>query len=264
MRQVKQDPDARKARTTLLMQQLRPVLEFLGYGNPRAPVWFVGLEEGLPVGADVAAHLLVRSTFPRFLDCATAHMALGIHNLHGLADSAVIVQSTWRQMSYLMLALSGMTEEGAGRRVADYQANLLGAKGGQSLLVELMPLPRSRQNSWPYAELFGDVWENNRDYQQAVWPLRRDALRSALERYAPKLVVCYGGGALASRRFDELMAPDVLKNLHDTTFRIAYRRGRVVLHVPHFSQRSGAFPRDEFLCCSMAAALIADMQLPLL
>lgn len=244
------------------MQQLRPVLQFLGYGNPRALVWFVGLEEGLPVGADVAAHLLVRSAFPKVLDCATAHRALGIHNLHGLEGATVSVQSTWRQMSYLMLALSGMTEEGA-RRVADYQANHLGAKGGQSFLVELMPLPRSRQISWPYAELFDDVWANNREYQQAVWPLRRDALRSALERYAPKLVVCYGGGPLATKRFEELVAPDVLEHLPDTTFRIAYRRGRVVLHVPHFSQRIGAFPRDQFLCFSMAAALIAGMRLPL-
>lgn len=130
-------------------KRLERVLSFIGYGNPNAPVWFIGQEEGIPDDAGAREHLKTRATFTQYMDCRTAHAALGIHHLHGLEGTPVKVQRTWLLMSQLMLCIQGKSL--SRKAIAEYQARSLGASDGSTLLAELMPLPKTRLSSCPLA-----------------------------------------------------------------------------------------------------------------
>jgi len=54
------------------------ILGFLGYGNPRASLWFIGLEEGLGEmnDSDIVANLSARGRFSEVMDLSDAHLSL--------------------------------------------------------------------------------------------------------------------------------------------------------------------------------------------
>lgn len=235
--------------------ELEGVFSFLGFGNPHGPVWFIGQEERLPQAADPAQQLLVRSLFPKTVSCHEAHAALGINHLHGIRGGPVVVQSTWRQMSYLMLCLRG--EQLTPDNVRQYQADVLGSPSGATLLTELLPLPKPSARAWPYGELLAGVYNSAADYQAQVWPLRRELLRDALTLYRPKLVVCYGS---PQDRFKELFTGARFFAVDGTAFVAAHHAGRSMLLVPHFSQWYGAFPTTGFLNCAIGAAVLAGIK----
>jgi hypothetical protein len=77
------------------------------------------------------------------LDCAEAHKLLGIEKHHW---GRKIIQRTWRGMCYIMLGLEEkrITPDS----IRNYQADLLGRIGGNTLLVELMPIPKPALGQW--------------------------------------------------------------------------------------------------------------------
>lgn len=152
---------------------MRNLLNFLGYGNPKASVWFIGQEERLAANADVGKQLLIRSLFPSVIDCAIAHAALEISRHHRSNGEPVHVQRTWRAMCHLMLCLSG--QELTKANVVEYQVSHLGATAGDTLLTELMPLPRENSRAWPYSELLTEDYSGAKDYDEKVWKAKDSA-----------------------------------------------------------------------------------------
>jgi hypothetical protein len=155
---------------------------FIGYGNLAAPTWFLGMEEA---GAGGAA-LRTRVNFDSVEDCADAHLALGITKHHWGSRT---IQSTWRGMCYVMLALDNRSK---GREdIRRYQAEMLGRNTGSTLLVELMPIPRPRLGWWEYGGLIPQ-FSSAESYVYEVKPWRIQYIRNLYLQRRPSLVIAYG------------------------------------------------------------------------
>jgi hypothetical protein len=59
----------------LTVEQINRIVGFLCYGNPAAPVWLVGIEEGLGNmnSADTLKNLTARGRFKSTMDLRDAH-----------------------------------------------------------------------------------------------------------------------------------------------------------------------------------------------
>ena len=67
-----------EANLDLSQDEIDKIVGFLGYGNPCAPVWFIGIEEGLGDAndADLSGNLHARGTFEEVMDLWRAHKLL--------------------------------------------------------------------------------------------------------------------------------------------------------------------------------------------
>lgn len=168
--------------TPLTDRELNHLLRFIGYGSLSAPYWFLGMEEG-GGGND---NLRTRLEFQTVEDCKAAHQKLGITRFHGDRPR---IQSTWGKMARIMLSLGG--EEPTRQAIRRYQADQLGRSHGQTLLAELMPIPKPGLRQWPY-EVVMPQFRTREDYYQKVMPSRIKLLQYLFETHQPQLVIAYG------------------------------------------------------------------------
>lgn len=174
----------------------RYMTAFAGYGDLRAPLWFIGMEEGSGRGLEeLEARVRVWSIRGRCVleDLPSYHHAIGLPR-HFVGKRPL--QRTWSPLLRCLLAWRGQLESLAElRRV---QATELGTHGGDSALVELLPLPSPSVTTWPYAELAVDLPElaDRVRYRATVTPLRIRFLRHLLARSDARAVVCYGIGSM--------------------------------------------------------------------
>jgi len=162
--------------------ELEQLLDFVGYGRLDAPVWFLGMEEA----GGGEENLYARLKFRTVEDCAEAHRILGITKHHW---GRRVIQRTWRGMCYIMLRLNNQTA--GAENIRNYQAEYLGRFGGQTLLVELMPIPKSSIGAWGYEELIPQ-YASREDYYQKAKPRRLAYLQGLIRESHPKIVIGYG------------------------------------------------------------------------
>lgn len=165
---------------------------FAGYGNKSAPLWFVGLEEG---GGRTVEELATR---------VDAWSARGGHALEDLAnyhraigqatyfDPPYPLQRTWTPLCRVRQSwLDQPTDVAA---LKDVQARELGRCGGQTNLVELMPLPATSLGHWPYASLAAEhpALRDRDTYRHTYTSLREVLLRDLIHAGRSRAVVFYG------------------------------------------------------------------------
>ncbi|NCB26667.1 MAG: hypothetical protein EOM62_14515 [Bacteroidia bacterium] len=173
----------------LTSDQRDRILGFLGYGNLSAPVWFVGLEEGLG-GADdeqAARSLQVRGAFAPAMD-----LRQGCLNDFDIEKDPLPRTQTWRWMAKIMLARNGETDWWG--KVEPYIRERLGRSEGETFLTELSPIP-----SRTHADKRRKEWfKKNEPLFEDKLEKRQKELRSMLKDRAVRgdapLVICYGNG----------------------------------------------------------------------
>ena len=170
--------------TTFSNKELDHLLNFIGYGRLDAPVWFIGMEEA-GGGED---NLRARLNFRQVEDNYEAHKILGILKHH---EGKKVIQRTWRGMCYIMLCLEGKEPER--EAIRHYQADLLGRYKGNTLLTELLPIPKPKTGSWGYEELIPQFFSHS-DYIKRIKPQRIKIFREFIKKHNPKAVICYGKG----------------------------------------------------------------------
>jgi hypothetical protein len=92
-------------------------------------------------------------------------------------------------MCYIMLRLDG--REPTLENIRTYQAEKLGRFNGNTLLTELMPIPKPKVKRWGYDELIPQ-FATREEYYRVVKPRRIEYLRALLTEHRPNVVVCYG------------------------------------------------------------------------
>jgi len=161
---------------------LNHLLNFIGYGTLDADVWFVGMEEA----GGGEENIRTRLKFRPVEDNAEAHKMLGVTHLHWGRKK---IQRTWRGMCYIMLQLEG--REPTRENIRTYQAEKLGRFDGNTLLTELMPIPKPKVKHWDYDELIPQ-FACREEYYRIVKPRRINYLGALVTEHRPKVVVCYG------------------------------------------------------------------------
>lgn len=204
--------------------ELEILLNFVGYGNLKADVWFLGMEEA----GGGEENLRLRLKFRLVEDCAEAHQILGITQHH---TGRKVIQPTWRGMSYIMLAFAGKPTDK--EHIRNYQADLLGRFRGNSLLCELLPIPKPSIGDWEYKS-FIPQFKSAQEYYRVVMPRRIKYLRSLIEEHKPKSIICYGKSYWNS--YKELFGDlDYAQNGQFLVARTAMTR---VLFTDHFTSRT--------------------------
>lgn len=168
------------------------MMEFLGYGNLRSPLWFIGMEEG---GGNTVEELQARL---RAWDQRGRRHAEDLHDfcqatghpaLLPYATATAPYNRTWcgliqhlhqRQSQPLASAL-------------EYQRTQWLTKGEDNCLLNLMPLPSPNVSTWHYSE-WSDLPElqSRATYLKTVAPKRIARLRGVIAKFKPQTVICVG------------------------------------------------------------------------
>jgi hypothetical protein len=171
---------------------VEPFIErFFGYGTWSAPVWFIGMEEG---GGSSLAEVETRIETWRarganeLENLAEFHRAIGVTRHFGGRPA---LQRTWAKLIHVLFGLRG--EVADTERVRIYQATRLGRHGGETALIELLPLPSPSTRDWLYREISDIPYLATREsYRQHVAPLRVWRLRERIAQHRPQVVIFYG------------------------------------------------------------------------
>ena len=219
--------------------ELDYLLHFIGYGRLDADVWFLGMEEA--GGGD--ENIRTRLRFRPVEDNAEAHKLLGVTHLHWGRRK---IQRTWRGMCYIMLRLDG--REPTRENIRSYQAEKLGRFGGNTLLTELMPLPKPKVKRWDYEELIPQ-FASREEYYRVVKPRRIGYLRALITEHRPRVVVCYGKAFWSDYR--ELFEGSTFEQ--EGLFQTAAFDNTLVVLTGHFAARSMNGRFDEVVSIFQAA-----------
>lgn len=165
---------------------------FVGYGRFSASTWFLGPEQA---GIDRIDQLMATL---RVWESLGSEAIVDLHEFHGRLGVTRFfrenppTQPTWRKLIRIALRLEG--SEPTARAVRVFQAERLGRSDGDTLLGELLPLPKKHYKSWPYASL-AEGFPSLRDrttYLRSVLPERVARLRALIAEHRPSRVCCYG------------------------------------------------------------------------
>ena len=204
--------------------ELAHLLSFVGYGSLKADVWFLGMEEA----GGGEGNIRTRLQFQIVEDNAEAHKLLGVTKLHW---GKRVIQRTWRGMCYIMLRLDN--REPSRENIRDYQAEQLGRTQGNTLLTELMPIPKPKVSLWGYEELIPQ-YRSREDYYRTVKPQRVKALRQLLTEHRPAVVIGYGKSFWSS--YKELFPNHNFQS--QDIFEVAFKDGTLVILTDHFTART--------------------------
>lgn len=166
---------------------------FWGYGSLRAPVWFVGMEEGIDP-TTTTSELKVR--FVAADGKQTVDMRRDMQNVPDHIrwfKPCARIQATWKFLIAFFLYLRHnrvpTTDE-----IRAYQAISLGDVAiNETLGVELMPLPSSRahQRAWLYGTIDVPGLATRSEYLRTYKPERVRKLAALIREYQPALVIFY-------------------------------------------------------------------------
>lgn len=190
---------------TIEGKDLKILEGFKGYGRKDAEIIFIGLEE-FGIGYN---NFMARIKTPNYdselLDCKEFHInSLRTDELH--KKNPKLIQ-TWRNMSYLMLRLSGKKRKEIlaknRKELRNYQSDVLGTtnENGKTLLTDLYPIPCQSfdgKNKWgtkekPYTELI-PIYKNKKEYREKVEDKRISILHDAIKsnKGTAKAIISYG------------------------------------------------------------------------
>lgn len=220
-------------RKSLSDQELAHLLHFVGYGVLNADVWFLGMEEAGGGEENIRARL----KFRQVEDCAEAHKILGITKHHWGKKT---IQRTWRGMCYIMLCLEG--KDPTAENIRNYQADDLGRYQGNTLLGELMPIPKPSISDWAYEDLIPQ-YTSREDYYAKVKPYRLDYLHKRIHENHPKTIIAYGKSYWSEY---QTLFEDLTFQAYDS-FLVANRKGMKVILTDHFTARTMNDKFDEIV-----------------
>jgi hypothetical protein len=192
----------------LSTEEIGRIVNFLGYGRPSAPVWFMGLEEGLGNmnPQDIYENLKSRAGFEGTMDLREAHMRLREQGRPIDIENQPPSTQVWQWMAKIMLARQGYEDwsdlvstkedtrsrarkhiQSCAKKYIQYQ---LGRSNGNTFLTELSPIPAAKTTDQSFMSWFK---ENDTELEVKI-TRRRDELNRMLKANPQSLVICYGYG----------------------------------------------------------------------
>lgn len=176
----------------------RRINNFWGYGSLEAPVWFVGMEEGLGPTVDTE-ELEVR--FRSADEKTTIDMRRDMGHLVGHMKwfrKNSPIQATWKYPIALYLYLKNHKIP-TQQEIREHQGLVLGdTLKKESSTIELMPLPsqKAHQSTWLY-EKYGILGLSSRkEYLATCKPKRVQELKNLVRKYSPELIIFFSVGYL--------------------------------------------------------------------
>lgn len=181
------------------------VVNFLGYGNLSAPVWFIGIEEGLGnmSSDEVVRNLRARGTFKEVMDLHEAHCKL--HEKGHQIDIEKNPPDTqvWRWMAKIMLARQGCKDWIDSEGAESYVRFHLGRICGHTFMTELSPIPAKSTGDKNWMKWFENHCSNLDEKLRQRRLRLREEIRKNLKENSRTRAVCYGRGSNRANEFAE-------------------------------------------------------------
>jgi hypothetical protein len=174
----------------LTQEQINCIRGFLGYGNPAASVWFIGLEEsiGEMSESDVRHNLKARGQWSPVMDLFESHLTL----VEGGAPYDIRHRSRYTQV-WTWIAKFARAHGGASNwddlsLAKTYVRESLGRFSGDVFMTYVMPIPESGLHTREWT----DCLHASGGSPNEALARRRSALQALIERHKPKIVICHG------------------------------------------------------------------------
>lgn len=169
------------------------ILGFIGYGNLAAPLWFIGLEEGLGGmdDADVAANLVARGRFDETMDLAQSHMTLVERGRPYDLSQRDRFTPVWLWMARFARAIEGAPDWQDLELAKEYVRNRLGRSDGSTFLTYGSPIPEQGLHTRQWTNL---VRQTELEVQ-GLLDRRVARIRALIELHRPSIVICHGTSA---------------------------------------------------------------------
>jgi hypothetical protein len=163
---------------------------FYGYGNYHGDFWFVGKEEG--GGGTIEDALQRLNAWSRrgcreLEDVFEYHQAFGSTACFGQHPR---IQPVWGKLIRSLLKAKG--QEATLDQVRGYQGQQLAREGGETCLLELLPLPSPSAGIWLYSD-YSQLPQllERQVYRESYAAQRADHIRHRVLKYKPRAVVFY-------------------------------------------------------------------------
>jgi hypothetical protein len=176
---------------------------FYGFGNPKAEIWFIGMEPGGGNSPEEIEELFLsweNCGSKEYVDIFEFHEKItkSKHFKPGkypnLAEYFFGInnklQSTWNMLILIINPKSNREN----RR--EFQRLNWGRNRSDNCLIELLPLPAPKTSTWKYNVWFKDIpYLKNRDeYKNKLLKERIKFIKKEIFEHKPKVVVFYGKG----------------------------------------------------------------------
>jgi hypothetical protein len=201
------------------------LFRFLGFGNPRAEVVFIGAEETLAAAHVTDEPANVRSAFTPSVDLHAVASAQGPQP----PGPAAPVAPTCTAMTRILLALQGCSDPTVDE-IRRYQSDRFGLASEPGAMIELMPKHAEGVTSWAYASVFPEF--PTRDEYRARYLDERVAMLQIHLAYEPRIVIAYGE---EHWELYKCIFPSVRKWRAEGPFEFGTLRDTHVVLTPHFA-----------------------------
>ncbi len=185
----------------LSMTEVERIVGFLGYGNPRESVWFIGIEEGLGQAdsADAKENLRARGEFDAIMDLRDAHhQRLRQNGMLINFDAKPPVTQVWQWIAKIMRAYEGKDNWRDTDSAKEYIRCGLGRSNGGTFLTELSPIPSNKTANKSWMKAFNEL--DSELYQRLA--KRQERLLLLLKNSGPRMVICYGDGRAKAQEYE--------------------------------------------------------------
>jgi hypothetical protein len=173
--------------STLLEQFMNT---FYGYGNYDGRMWFIGMEEGGGNSLEeINRRLNVWELGGRreLEDAAEFHFGICMPRFF---SPGAPLQPTWNRLIRIFLSSQGKTP--TTEMVRKYQIYKMGRTGGNTCVVELLPLPSPSTGHWLYEQVEELPYLKSREaYREAILPRRIRHLQLRIRVHKPPVVIFY-------------------------------------------------------------------------
>ena len=183
---------------TLLPEEIERIVSFQGYGSVTAPVWFIGIEEGLGKMSDDDArrNLKARGSFETVMDLRDAHLRLREGDQPIDIEKKQSFTQVWQYMAKVMLARNGdknWRELPSAEQYIRIRLGRCSGNGNETFLTELSPIPSNNSSNkewylWFKARLGQEL---DRKLENRKQDLKQILTEQSVKDNVPRLVVCY-------------------------------------------------------------------------
>jgi len=165
------------------------IKNFWGYGNLNSPYWLIGMEEGYNAETEDLFKRFKASEGKQICDIEDLKIDPGSFSIF---EAGAALNRTYKRLIQMILyAETGSLPEN--ETVRTFQTELLGRKDSNNAILELMPLPSKSidPKDWLYTDTGIEGLSSRKEYLETYKSERIEALRSLIEEYKPKYVICY-------------------------------------------------------------------------
>ncbi len=180
---------------------------FWGYGNLKADIWFIGMEEGFHGNLIDLENRFNRTKNKSVVDLQNDMSDVQDHMKWFLPNSGI--QRTWGKIIKILLTLKS-NKKITNDEIKEFQRKEFGRLNSDHCRLEFMPLPcrSTKKKDWFYNKFEIDYLETRKKYIDKIMPLRIKLFQDLIKKYSPKIIICYSFSYL--KKWQEVVGCELL------------------------------------------------------